>query len=422
MEKKRISQGLRVTMFLMALVAASGCGTTQPRITGTATPVFPKAKNIVETYNQELAVEIKTTKVKQIEQNAKLSNFLVAISHDGRNLAYAVPESGNKWAMVVNDVKGQTFDSVFGPIFSQDGTMYAYSAMRAGKWVTILDGQMGEVFDIVTPVTFSIDGKKWAYAARSGNKWKYMTEAGKKDIPFGAVSQVSQMVFSPDGSHEAYVATQTASAFVVVDGLKGPVFEQATPPTFSPNGSKFAYFAASGDEVLLIVNHERVLNYAKANLADLRFSPDGNKLVYTIFTSSNGSFVEVVALSDGQMKKDRQFGPLTVHISSAQPFTMADVTGIPWCPVFAPDGKNVFFGVNAGPGSLVDTPFRTGPGQFYHIKDNLGSAIVSLNGTRLATVNSVGVLTPFLFSQDGKEIRWFQLTQDGLLMKQILLK
>jgi len=427
MQKKRISQGLTVTMFLMILiilVVASGCGTTQPKITDTATLLLPKAKDIVESYNQDLVVEIKTTKVKQIEQNAELSNFTVAISHDGRNLAYAVRESGNKWAMVVNDVKGPTFESVFGPIFSQDGSRYAYSAMRAGKWMTILDGQMGEVFDIVTPVTFSIDGKKWAYAARTGNKWLFVTEAGKRDIPFEAVSEVSPMVFSPDGSHEAYVViTQTGSAFVVVDGLKGPIFERVTLPTFSPDGSKFAYFAAAEDEVYLIVNHKRVLTYEKAQLADLRFSSDGNKLVYTVFTSNNNSFVEVVDLSNGQMKKDCQFGPLTVHVFSLQPFTNATITGTPWCPIFTPDSKNVLFGVNAGPPSLVDIPFRPiGPGQFYYIKDSLGSAIVSLNGTRLATVNPVGVLTPFFFSPDGKEIRWFQLTQDGLFMKQILLK
>jgi len=422
---KRLSHARRLTFGLL-LVILAGCTTNSPSIQGIATPAFPKAEDILETWDTNSVETLTSTFICNIASNASLSAYTVAVSDSGM-VAYAVEVQDKKWAITMGDKVYQAYESVSCPVFTSDGVRFGYSAMENGQWKTIVDETVGQLFDQASPLTFSSDGRRWAYTAKEGETWYLITEKSSKRLPLEGSAQLSHVVFSPDGSHEAYVVKRGNTGHVVVDGESGPQYEEVTPPVFSRDGKHLAYFAATRDDVLLVVDHETSLSHGKANLADLHFSIDGRKLVYTIYTSDPvggpQNSVVVVAIENGMVAKIKEFGPISIHVSSLQPFTSANITGSPWCPSFSPDGSKIIFGVNGGPPSQIETPFRMdSPGQYYYIQDTIGSSAIYLNGTRIATIKALGVLTPFSFTADGKEVRWFQLSKDGLFLKRLCLK
>ena len=103
---------------------------------------------------------------------------------------------------------------------------------------------------------FSADGTQFAFIMGPGSSPSAVVLNGKAQPTY---SSISQLKFSPDGKHLAYVATKevdTTTAdgtkrsvrefFVVNDGVEGPHYQEAAKIdqlTFSADGKHFAYVA-----------------------------------------------------------------------------------------------------------------------------------------------------------------------------------
>jgi hypothetical protein len=120
----------------------------------------------------------------------------------------------------------------------------------------------------------------------------------------------------------------------------------------------------------------------------------------------------------------KTFGPLTVSVTRVQPFTMANLSGIGWSPVFSSDGSKLAYGVNGGPSAAIEEPIRTTPpGKHYYIESSIGNSTIEIDGNVVANISNIGLVTPLSFSADGKELSWMVLTKDReLYLKKLKLK
>ena len=150
---------------------------------------------------------------------------LVAISPDGKRLAYVVHESEDKWHAVVDGVAGDTYDSLKYALgdslkyttadllaFSPDGKHLAYVAQKGGKQMIVIDGNAQLQHDrilrgnptgsgLMGYVLFSPDSQRYAYVAfDQGGVDQTLIVDGIK-FKTGAFRDVS---FSRDSKHIAY--------------------------------------------------------------------------------------------------------------------------------------------------------------------------------------------------------------------------
>ena len=88
---------------------------------------------------------------------------------------------------------------------------------------------------------------------------------------------ISQLLFSADSRHVAYVAGRQGRQVLVVDGADGPLLDGVGVFVFSPDGSRFAYAAQQGQDRWLMVDHKPC---APAGL--FAFSPDGRHICHAV--------------------------------------------------------------------------------------------------------------------------------------------
>jgi len=90
-------------------------------------------------------------------------------------------------------------------------------------------------------------------------------------------------LFSPDGAHVAYVAGDSASGRVVLDGREGQVHTGGMPSdiAWSPMGNRLAYRAAApGRGMLVVLDGKPGKRYDGVFTGTLTFSPDGKHIAY----------------------------------------------------------------------------------------------------------------------------------------------
>lgn len=100
-------------------------------------------------------------------------------SQDGTAYAYAALK-GKSWFVVANGVEGPAFDRVVSPLFSPDGNRIVYRARKDGKRFVVVADRIGRTikelpsYGQVFEVQFSRDGKFIGYGVKDGQKliWK----------------------------------------------------------------------------------------------------------------------------------------------------------------------------------------------------------------------------------------------------------
>jgi Tol biopolymer transport system component len=270
----------------------------------------------------------------------------VVFSPDSKNLAYSAQRDG-KWCLVNEGIEGPLYDAVGEsmPIFSPDSKHVAYVGKRGEQWILNLDGKesppideiysprfnpngngfawcakknkqaavfyngkpLDKVYDGVTACVFSPDGMRTAHLAQRGGKWLAVIDGGEGD----EYKDVDVPIFSGDGKHVAYVATETDGLQrVVIDGRKGPLYAATDAPLLSADGKHLVYNAnlgkARGSQWCVIKDGVEGTPYQ--DVKNVAMSEDGEHIAHWIFVSGKHQLMvdgHVLATYDGTFDKAR---------------------------------------------------------------------------------------------------------------------
>lgn len=181
-------------------------------------------------------------------------------SQDGKRVAYKA-QSGDKYVVVVDGEVGPEYDGIQGPVFSPDGKRVGYTARAGDKHIVVVDGEPGPRYDSIAknnPI-FSPDGRHVAYKAKKDGKWRLVLD-GEEDGRLWDDFAAASPQFSPDGTRLAYHAAigewKGGERYAVIDGVKGPRFDDIWPFVFSRDGSRVGYKARSGRNHVVVVDGE----------------------------------------------------------------------------------------------------------------------------------------------------------------------
>lgn len=163
-------------------------------------------------------------------------------------------------------------DELHGPYFSPLDERYAVRVAKGDLYAIAVDGAKADVrFEYVDPPVFGAGGRL-AFVATEGadlnpdfgmDRPDLARDGGDRFVVRLEVSgdgaetewqgarwrEVRDLTFSPDGERLAYVARSIEGWQVVVDGLRGPVFDHVGAPRFSADSSTLVHGAAEGSEL-----------------------------------------------------------------------------------------------------------------------------------------------------------------------------
>lgn len=179
------------------------------------------------------------------------------ISPDGRHIGY-VSRIGSRFTVVIDGVAGPEFDSI-----GAFGALTSYQ--RPGN---------------APVVVFSPDGTRHAYVATKGGQRTIVVD-GQAGPPMHASGSVGFM-FSPDSKRYAYAITAAGEQGqrVYSDGKLGPLFGAIDALQFSADGGRLAYLGVTALDGPKTVVVDGLAPAAFANAHSLQFSRDGRRVAF----------------------------------------------------------------------------------------------------------------------------------------------
>lgn len=264
-------------------------------------------------------------------------------SPDERRLAY-IKRSKNKMSLILDGQESKEYDEIFSQGFSPDSKYFVYEGCSGNKcfvvingkeflshnkqdevsvtsdgaqivqfmriednkkWMAIVDGKQGKLYDWIGRYSVSKTGEHVIYLAKSGENW-FIVRNGKEGKPYSDIEGGLDIVFSPDGTRVAYVASQEGAnrgyhasnkprVFVVVDEKEGKKYRQIRKLTFSPDSKRLAYIGSmvsKGDDLddYVVVDGQESKAYPSYDKV-LVFSPDSKRFAHPACSKKNRCFV-----------------------------------------------------------------------------------------------------------------------------------
>ncbi len=370
----------------------------------------------------------------------------IRFSPDSKHFAYVAltgssPTEPAKYVVVVDGVEHRAYNTVLDPsnlrsgpqaqlitpppaqpgvLFSPVGGRTAYVAAtgNAGRFL-VVDGVEGKAYDNISDVAFSGDGLHIAYVAMRKNASGWGDYSVVKDGVEGkwyTAMAVFGVALNQDGSSLAYAVQQIPAGqnqhecFAVMNGVEQPVHYEVSDITFSPDGKHLAYVSLDMKDVGYLRSEYRVVldgadgdlyfgaGWRVNNSGGLKFSPDGRHLAYVAVPANNIRTV----IQDGNPGKqypsvtDLAFSPDSQHVAYlAGPLTAvtdgieATYPGIEGKPVFSPDARRSAAIVTA---------------------DQYRKAVAADGGVPGKSYDSV---TALAFSPDGRHLGYVVQTSNG---------
>jgi WD40 repeat protein len=228
----------------------------------------------------------------------------VTFSPDGRHFGAVFSNANGMQSAFIDGKKGQDYTRLESPpsvgnaspiVFTADSAhsaYLAYSAQANGQFL-VFDGQeMGPVQSTTWAVTSPVGGHLmtagYGQVTLDGQILKLTSDPRS--------AQATNLSFSPDGNHYAFVVREHGGLSLNVDGveqtaftaaLQGPNNNQATRPyVWSPDSKHIAYFCrpnnpAAGDDMYLCLDGKGAHLGSPAAYGNLTFTSDSNHLMWT---------------------------------------------------------------------------------------------------------------------------------------------
>ena len=257
---------------------------------------------------------------------------------------------GDRWAILAGSAIVPNSESFqLGPVwFSADGKHYAVksSVTPGGPVSLIVDGVRQREYTSVDSVRFTDDGKV-AYVAQAGTRWFVVTGDQESDVALGSMFVT---LATGKGGRVGYAGSTTQGQVVVVDGkatrLEGRLVA-VEEFRFSPDGTRYAYWVGQVGE----------------GPAPSRWTgrPESPACPRTSPSSGRGSRTR--SSSSGVPTRNT---PCTTvrrgtRASAASTGCSSGTATSPWgstsrivMPTFTPDGKHLFWAVEAGQRGMME--------------------------------------------------------------------
>lgn len=243
--------------------------------------------------------------------NGSVGSGRILFSPDGNRLAYVA--GGKLTAMELESGKKQEWDceSETRVRFSPDSRHVAFVEKTYNGSRVVVDGVAGPVyFGIGSAPIFSPNSRHMAYVAEIENRTNRtlqcfaVVDAVQQKPPLKRTYQNTDIAFSADGEHFAYLSESKGRACVVVDGMPGPAFAGtaiANSLIISSNGTRTAWLLNTSTRAAQVPgDHAVILDgrmqtpYRSIEPRSLRFSPDGRHCAYVVIASKEfGEFAVV---------------------------------------------------------------------------------------------------------------------------------
>jgi hypothetical protein len=207
---------------------------------------------------------------KEVYDNYKKVGLIPKFSPDGTKFAYVVTYNDNRpnassSHLILNGQDYQSYKSIESDslIFSADSQHYAFTASADGKMFIVVDKQENNKYDEVSYPNISFDGKRLAYSAKND------IDIGKSLIIDGKiwgkyVDVKYPIVFSADGSHVAYAASNGSWSLFVDDKEVSSGYDNITN-IWVGNSGKYAFIGVRGTEYKANINGEESQSYSMAS-------------------------------------------------------------------------------------------------------------------------------------------------------------
>ena len=185
----------------------------------------------------------------------------LAISDDGKNLAYTLNRKG-KQSIVLGNAEYDADGSIVGPLrFTHDGARLAYICVDNRGWHVVCGKESGESFKEINWMSLQItsDNREVAYEATDGDCW-FVVVGNTRGLGF---SMVRSLVCSSDGNRIAYEANEGGRVTedgevsggkwcLVVNDRRSESFDEVWSPSFSSDGRKVSFCARQGLEMIRV--------------------------------------------------------------------------------------------------------------------------------------------------------------------------
>jgi len=333
----------------------------------------------------------------------------LAISPDGKHVAYSVNEKGSR-RIVVDSKDGSLFEDVWLPTFSPDSEHIAYLAQKNGKSYVVVDDRISsDGCDSYSdnPV-FSADSTKVVYAilTQNGGAKLVITDLQLKVLNMRDVLR-QPIVMNSAVTRIAAVSTQNGKQRVIDFSLddpglvrEGALYDSIEYASFGQDGVSLAFAAEKAGKLFVVLKgREEALPDG-----ELRESPvirPDNKSVGVILATKDGFFLHEAFTGERVKRKKYQEAARLIYSADGRQHAY-----------IARQKKRVFMVANGREEPSVDmivTPMFSADGKrlVYRARKNEKRfvAVADLNG-RVRQYPAYDMVFPVLLTPDGKSIAY----------------
>lgn len=188
---------------------------------------------------------------------------------------------------------GELYDEIKQVTFSEDGKALAYVAVKDKKSYIVLNDKREPLppGDYPWPFTIRPDNREVGiFIVNTLGKRSYNAYLHQSFSPEKRRNKIykegSELTYSKDGQHSAYVAIQNEMFTIVIDGKEGPFFDRTVAPHFSPDGKFLVYRARQDGKRFVVIADtngktiKRLPPYER--VFDTTFTEDGKSVAYGV--------------------------------------------------------------------------------------------------------------------------------------------